>query len=266
MAQKTDSVDTSPGGGREHYLSVQKELEFWFQSTAGRELLASQRQVIAPLISRVFGFHQAEICVSHRVPVGNASNLGHRFHVVPFAEQDMPTNTVVSSSTELALDHDSADLVILHHALDFSEDPHQTLREASRILNPSGQMVLIGFNPMSLWGLYRLIQRRKQGVWGNRFIGGGRVEDWLNLLGFKVERLRYHFYAPPLNNLSLIKRFSWIDNTINSKVPLGAYYVIVAKKQQYARIGLSQRWRQKSKVVGLPVANRMKRNDDEIPR
>lgn len=263
MTLETEKANTSEEERRARYLSIQKELEFWFQSTVGRELLANQRRVIAPLISRAFGFHQAEIGISHRIPLGNSSNLGHRFHVVPFSEPDMPPNTVVSLSSELALDHDSADLVILHHALDFSEDPHQTLREASRILRPSGQLVLMGFNPMSFWGLCRFLSRRKQGVWGSRFIGGGRVEDWLGLLGFKVDRLRYHFYAPPLNNIGLINRFSWIENTINSKVPLGAYYVIVAKKQQHARIGLSQRWRSKSKVVGLPVANRMERKKDK---
>lgn len=241
------------------YLATQKQLEDWFQSAAGRALLASQRMRLSKLLERCYGFHQAEICVSHRIPVGNASGLGHNFYVVPQAEPDMPENTVVSLSTDVALDHDCADMVILHHALDFSSDPHQTLREAARILKPSGNLALVGFNPMSIWGLLKLVNRSSKGVWRNRFISGHRVSDWLNLLDFKIDTIRYYFYAPPVNHPSVVRGFSWIESILNSKVPLGAYYVIMAQKQQGARINLRPMWRKPAKVIGMPVANRASR-------
>jgi SAM-dependent methyltransferase len=241
------------------FMATQKELEDWFQSAIGRSLLANQRQRLGKLVERCYGFHQAEIGVSHRIPVGNASGLGHGFYVVPRAEPDMPENTVVSLSTELALDHDCADMVILHHALDFSADPHQTLREAARILKPSGQLALVGFNPLSLWGVLKLCNRSSRGLWRNRFISGHRVSDWLNLLDFNVDTMRYYFYAPPINHPSTASRFGWIESILNSKVPLGAYYVIMAQKQQGARINLRRSWRKPAKVIGIPVAGRASR-------
>ena len=238
------------------YLETQKELEHWFQTKVGRSLLASQRRRLSKLIERCYGFHQAEIAVSHRIPVGNGSSLGHRFIVVPQVESDMPDYCLVSHSTELALDHDSADLVILHHALDFSEDPHQTLREVERILKPNGNLALVGFNPMSLWGAIKLLSPTKSGVWRNRFLSGRRVADWLSLLNLRVDMMRYYYYAPPINSVGVLSRFSWIESIVNSKVPLGAYYVIMAQKQQIARIMPSRSWKRKTNVVGLPVANR----------
>jgi SAM-dependent methyltransferase len=242
----------------DEYLAKQKALEHWFQSILGRAMLANQRKVIDFYVSRCFGFHQASIGVSHRIPVGNSSNLGHRFNVSPFIEPDMPENTVISSSEELALTHDSADLLILHHALDFSSDPHQTLREVSRVLRSSGNLIIVGFNPISLWGVCRGLSRKREAPWNNRFLSGRRVEDWCNLLDFKVEGLHYHFYAPPVNHLGLINRFAWMENFLNDKVPLGAYYVLFAQKQVGSRINVKPRWRKQTNVVGLPVANRTK--------
>jgi len=254
-------MKTANIGLKEYPLIVQKELEFWFQSTLGRSLLANQRTVIDNEIHRLFGFHQAEIGVSHRFPVGNSSSLGHKFYVLPSWEQDLPKNSIISNSGEIALDHDIVDLVILHHTLDFSSDPHQTLREAARILKSSGNLLIIGFNPYSLWGLRRLLSTRKKAPWNMRFISGRRVEDWLNLLDFKVAGVESHFYGLPVNQQGIINRSAWLNNVLNEKVPLGAYYTILAQKQSGARIKALPKWRDKAKVVGLPIANRLNIKD-----
>lgn len=251
-----DDKDGSIEALTAHYTDTQKQLEHWFQTAIGRSLLASQRARINRLIEHCYGVHQAELVVSHRIPVGNASALGHRFYVVPQAEAEMPENTVVCNTTELALDSGSLDMVIMHHALDFSPDPHQTLREVARVLKPNGNIALVGFNPVSLWGLIRMFRRNGTGVWRNRFISSNRVSDWLNLLNFNVSTMRYYFYAPPINHPSVSRRFSWLEAVLNTKVPLGAYYVIMAQKQEGAFISRNKIWRKKAKVIGLSVANR----------
>lgn len=238
-------------------MSTQDQLELWFQTGLGRALLASQREVVEYSIARFFGFHQAEIGVSHRVPIGNSSNLGHKFFVLNKWQERAPENAVISSHEDIALDHDVADLVILHHTLDFASDPHKALREASRILKPSGHLVVVGFNPLSSWGLRRLLSRNKSGPWGCRFVSGNRLEDWLSLLDFKVARKRSYFYALPFNQQSLMNRFKALDSILNSQVPLGAYYVMVAQKQVGLPIRTKRTWRKKTNVVGMPVANRV---------
>jgi len=47
----------------------------------------------------------------------------------------------------------SIDLVLLPHVLEFASNPHQVLREVERVLVPEGQVVIAGFNPISLFGL-----------------------------------------------------------------------------------------------------------------
>jgi len=235
-------------------VDKQTQLEFWFQSALGRSLLADQRKIIEQKIHRLFGFHQAELGVSHRVPVGNPSNMGHKFYILPNWEQDLPENSVISRSDEIALDSNVVDMVILHHTLDFSSNPHQTLREASRILKPSGHLLLVGFNPVSSWGVRKLVTRSRVAPWNSRFISGKRVEDWLNLLDFKVAGLEYFYYGMPFNKLGVMNHFLWLNNILNTKVPLGAYYTILAQKQVGSRINVSPSWRKKAKVIGMPLA------------
>jgi hypothetical protein len=47
----------------------------------------------------------------------------------------------------------------------------------------------------------------------------------------------------------------WLDKVLNSKVPLGAYYLVCAQKQVGSRINTYSKWRRGAMVVGMPLAN-----------
>tara|TARA_R110002072_G_scaffold89737_8_gene200961 strand:- start:14973 stop:15782 length:810 start_codon:yes stop_codon:yes gene_type:complete len=236
-------------------LNCQKDLEYWLQTALGRSLLANQREVVAAIIQQYFGVFQAEIGVSHRVPVGNPSSITHKYFIIPEWSPDLPPNVLVAESDEIALDTGSVDLIILHHTLDFAKDPHQTLREASRVLKSTGHLVIVGFNPSSLWGLRKLFNRHKQAPWNNRFISGKRISDWLNLLHYQLSDVAYHYYGLPFNKMRLLKKFLWLGNFLNPKVPLGAYYIMSAQKQTFSRMQKKQRWNSSSKAVGLSLSS-----------
>lgn len=246
--QKRDELDSNR-------VNYQKDLEHWFQTALGRSLLASQREIVSSVLEKHLGTFQAEIGVSHRVPVGNPSHIVHKYFIIPEWSPDLPSNVLVSGSEELALDTDSIDLVILHHTLDFSKNPHQTLREASRVLKSTGHLIIIGFNPTSLWGLRKLFNRNKQSPWNNRFISGKRISDWLSLLHYQMNDVSYHYYGLPFNKISLFKKFLWLGNFLNPKVPLGTYYIMSAQKQTYSHIQNKPRWKQTSKVSGLSLSS-----------
>lgn len=238
-------------------LHLQHSFEEWFQTSLGRVLLSDQREKIDRVIGRIFGYHQLEMLVSHRFPMGNYSSLGHKIMAVPEWQADMPDNTLVTMPHELGLCHDSVDLAILHHTLDFAASPHQALREVSRVVKGSGHVLIIGFNPLSMWGLRKLISRKKTAPWNGRFITGQRVEDWLNLLDFEISSTHYHFLRPPVESYRFLERFSFVDKLDKGNVPVGAYYMILAKKQVGCAISSKPKWK-KTNVIGLPVANRIK--------
>ena len=53
------------------------------------------------------------------------------------------------------------DLIVMPHALEFTDDPHLMLREAWRVIRPEGQIVISGFNPFSLFGTQALFRPRR---------------------------------------------------------------------------------------------------------
>ncbi len=233
----------------------QHDLECWFQSALGRSLLANQRQAVASVIQSFYGVVQLEVGVSHRIPMGNSSNIGIKYCVIPTWTTDLPGNVLVSQADELALDNDSVDLVILHHTLDFAKNPHQILREVTRVLKSTGHLIIIGFNPTSSWGVRKLLNRNRKAPWNNRFITGQRVVDWLNLLHFEIGELAYHYYGLPFNRSALLRQFMWLNNILNAKVPLGAYYILSAQKQSFSWVQRKQRWRPAAKAVGLRLTS-----------
>ena len=66
---------------------------------------------------------------------------------------------VINRYEELPFATHSIDLVVMPHILEFTEDPHQVLREVERVLVPEGHVVITGFNPASLWGVRQYLTR-----------------------------------------------------------------------------------------------------------
>lgn len=85
----------------------------------------------------------------------------------------------------------TVDAVVLPHALEYSRNPHNILREANRILTDRGRMFVLGFNPWGLWGMReRLGLRYASFPEGAHFYAAGRVCDWLELLDLEVSEVR----------------------------------------------------------------------------
>lgn len=133
----------------------------------------------------------------------------------------------------LPLDGKSVQVVLLPHTLDMSEDPHQLLREVHRVLAPEGYVVVVGFNPVSLWGLRRLVQNSRNRLpWCAHWIGLRRLKDWLALLDFELTHGSMLYYRPPLRRQRLMDRLFFLERMGDRWWPLAAaVYVVVAKKR-----------------------------------
>lgn len=130
----------------------------------------------------------------------------------------------------------SLDLVLLPHALELARDPHDTLREVERVLVPEGRVVIAGFNPASLWGMWQ-----RMGRWGvqsalvlpqGEFIAYWRLRDWLRLLDLEIEAGGFGCYRPMVRKEQTWDRLRWMEHAGDRWWPvLGAVYFIVAVKR-----------------------------------
>lgn len=94
---------------------------------------------------------------------------------------------IQAKSYSLPLQSNSVDMIIIPHLLEFDAFRFQTMREVERILKPEGILVVLNFNPWSLWVRYQYLWDKKMAdSWGGHFISRSRILDWLKLLNFEV--------------------------------------------------------------------------------
>ena len=246
------------------------QLQDWYQTELGGELLKKQQQILEELLPSRYG----QILVfsgvmAHELGLNRSEVARHLFLAnpnqrqthLPSGEVDRPTMMVQTSLQELPFATETVDVMLLHHSLDIEDNVHAALREISRVVTPGGSMIIIGFNPWSLWGMLRLLRRpmRRKSPWSSRFMSPFRVTDWLKLLDFELEGCEYSFYLPPFSRANWLHRMAaWHNLADQSLNAFGACYVLVAKKQRSCMTPIKPVW-QRPQFVPLPMARMVSR-------
>jgi SAM-dependent methyltransferase len=225
----------------------------WLQTPAGRYLLTWEQHHLDTAVADLFGFHALQLGLPELEAL-RANRMPHRW--VAAESPAPPVEPAASAAGErlpravvalqldfdaLPFDSQSLDLVVLPHTLELASDPHQTLREVERVLVPEGRVVVVGFNPASLWGLRQRVGRMRRALGRRRtlflpnageFLGYRRLRDWLRLLSFEVEAGRFGCYRPPLVSEKWLARYEWMDHSGERWWPVfGAVYFVVAVKR-----------------------------------
>ena len=137
--------------------------------------------------------------------------------------------------SDLPFEAQSVDLIVMPHTLEFTSDPHRLLREAERVLMPEGQLIILGFNSLSLWGARQSVgkmTRRPFVPAAVDLIAFTRLKDWIKLLGFDLERGRFGCYRPPLGSEQWLSRYAFMEAAGDRWWPIfGATYMIKAIKR-----------------------------------
>ena len=233
-------------------LLVQSQLSRWFRDEPGCDFARAEKIQLETELANLFGFHLLQMGELGEEDLLTSSRVSHR-HIMRLAEEPgSPHFSLRAESDSLPVQTDSIDIVLLPHTLDFSLNPHQVLREVERVLIPEGHVVISGFNPFSIWQLWRWVLRwRKSPPWCGKFFTPFRIKDWLKLLGFDVMSCHYFYYRPPLKRASIMKRLGWLDKLGSKLWPVtGAGYVLVARKRVETLTPIRPRWvRSSNKVV-----------------
>ena len=211
----------------------------------------------------LFASERAALELAMRQALGPSTlQIGVRLDESVIVDCDLPY--LVRSSESLSDSDDSVDMhadpaflpfapgsfstVVLPHVLEDHELPHQVLREAHRVLRSDGHLVLSGFNPVSLLGMQRWLNRRAV-LMGN-YYGAKRVIDWLQLLGFEVVASAAFQYAPLSKSDRIRKSTQFLESIGDRWLPMtGGGYMITAKRRD---VGMTLVGKLKSKKSKRP--------------
>ncbi len=242
------------------FEQVRPELGEWLKSDYGKQLLDSERALLDPALADLFGYHLLEMSPSEGENLSRASRIHHRFTLSPNTlDQAHARGPSFLSGAQadldvLPLESESIDVVVLHHVLEFSQRPHQLLREVSRVLMPRGHMIIVGFNPNSVFGVVKFFARLLSGraQWRHHAITRRRVNDWLRLLDFATLDQKSAFYRPPIDNARLLNSLAGLEVLGNKlHLPGGSFYFIVARKEVTVLTPIKPQWQGFMPIKGL---------------
>jgi SAM-dependent methyltransferase len=235
------------------------ELGGWLKTPPGQVLLAWEQERIDTAVFDIFGYHALQMGLP-AIDGLRANRMPHRWlasnSLVPPEPQDIAPPRDVEISTlplkvpvalhceaeALPFASNSLDLIVMPHALEMAADPHLALAEATRCLVPDGRLVIVGFNPVSLWALRQRLGRTGHSLRmadedlflpsAGEFIGYWRLRDWLRLLSYDIEVGQFGCYRPPWSSQKWLDRFGWMERVGERWWPvLGAVYFLVAQRR-----------------------------------
>src|SRR4051812_25880354 len=233
-------------------------LQEWFASPLGEYLLEKERAYLDDVTPDIFGYHALQLGMP-QVDLLRESRIAHRMRIAAAEHPD-----VYAKGHELPLATHSIDLVLLPHVLEFAAEPHAVLREVDRVMMPEGRLVIVGFNPWSLWGMKSALgYSRNEFPWNGRFVSLLRVKDWLALLGFDVNAGRLVAYAPPFDNPRLRRRFGFMEPAGDRWWAVGgAVYMLQAIKRVRGMRLLTPAWMERAaREKALIAAAKRDRHD-----
>ena len=223
----------------------------WLDSPRGRALQQAESELLTEGLEDCFGWELVQLGAWGGEQKLLAGARTRRQTVVAGADWTSVTRcgaSVCARLTQLPISSDSVDAVVLPHTLEFETDPYTLLREVDRILTGEGKLLLLGFQPLSLWGLRAAATRRGFPPGLRRLLTERRIRDWLGLLGFEVAVARSYLYEAPWGEPSegtgrLLRRGLFYP------LPAGAY-LIKARKRVYAVPPLRLRLGARARVLG----------------
>ncbi len=210
-------------------LKMQNEqpIQHWFESRVGESILNREREWNSEALRSAYGMHLMQLGLPHTNLADHALEIHHRF-VVSVGVRDSHSWAVLEGDEQaLPIATESLSVVVLPHVLEFSGNPHQLLREVTRVLAEDGMLVIYGFSPWSIANFSRRLPR-------GHYLSPRHVIEWLGLLGYQLHQRR---------------ELPWFDWRWRRSGLYSGFYQLVARRQVAPLSPIRLQWRQRAAIA-----------------
>ncbi|MBS0584440.1 MAG: methyltransferase domain-containing protein [Proteobacteria bacterium] len=107
--------------------------------------------MLAPILAGVYGTTGLFLRAHETAPDGFPANLLANVVDLALDEAQILRGGLACAPDELPLAGESCKLVVVQHLLERVDDPAACMSEIARVLAPEGVLLVLGFNPLSLW-------------------------------------------------------------------------------------------------------------------
>lgn len=236
-------------------LKYRKRLRDWYASALGRRVLMTEKHYLNQILPDLFGYHIIQLGRLGGDNLLKSCRIQHQVLIDSACCPPFESLSVLAQLDALPIAGDSVDAVVLPHILEFEHNSHDIVREVERILIPEGHIVVLGFNPLSLLGLWRFLHVRSfNAPWHGRLISQSRLRDWLALMGFEIKMTTPVFFGLRAQQKRREKVLQAIQDWGRLWWPFFfGVYVVVAKKRVSTLTPIKPRWRPRETLMGAGV-------------
>ncbi|MDX1267511.1 MAG: methyltransferase domain-containing protein [Oceanisphaera sp.] len=227
----------------------------WHSSPLGMAVLEAERTLINQSLASLYGPNMLTLSVSPTQSRFEADHLQRKLLFgSPLQTQLGHELDGLCNFYELPVANESQDIVVLHHLLEFSNNPHALLREVERVVTPLGKVIVCGFNPYSPLMLRLLLQRSTgSSGWRQQLFSRARLCDWLRLLNFDVNNVRYGFHRLPVSRPGWFLNHRLPSGEWLQHMPFGGTLVMTATKYRAPLTPAKIRWPSKRLATVHPL-------------
>lgn len=227
------------------YHTLQNWNQWLHRDVLGNNLLDVEQKFLQSLLDKHFGKHVVLLGVPQQRFLLSSSILPAQTLISPLAHREEVPGEIEANFKDIPVLSGTVDLVLVPHTLEFVDNPRHLLSEACRIVKPEGLIVVLGFNPISMWGLKRVLTRHKVAPWTGNFISAQQVKSWLGLFDFELEKQKATMHRPPVGN-GLFKKLAFMETVGRMICPIfGGVYVMVARAKVIPLTPIRMQWKQR---------------------
>src|SRR5699024_6957518 len=226
----------------------------------GKPIFQAQQNLLVELLPSVVGDVAVQVSVGTPVNMLLGAKMPQQWQLSREAG-----GHVQADPCYLPFARRSLDLLLLHHSLDFEDDPHQVLHRAVDALAAGGTLIVLGFHPFSLFALGRLQQWQRPVPWQGRFLRPQKVAEWLRVLNCDVEHISSACYGGPKH----IAQGVWQRLGERYWPKHGAFCLLVARKRTAMMRPLPNKATKAGvapTMVGVSLARTAKANCDKVAK
>lgn len=235
------------------YHTLQHWNQWLTHQFLGDSLLTAEANQLSTMLANHYGKQAVLIGVPHQAQLLKTTSIPCQSLLSPLSPREKMSHYIEGDFYELPIQPGSVDLVLIPHTLEFVDNPRQLLAEACRIVKPEGLMMICGFNPYSVWGVKKIITKRKKIPWSGNFIQPRDIRNWLRLADFVIEKQTSVLFTPPVNYPPLYKRLHVLEQIGNRCFSLfGGVYMILARAKVVPLTPIRLKWKQQ--LSGIKIS------------
>jgi SAM-dependent methyltransferase len=218
----------------------QNSLNTWFQTLAGRALYKKLTSELQQILLTMTGQVAVELVGAEQAVFLKSGMMPYVFTCRTDLLVQANEQTLICDYTDLPLESDSVNLVVLSFALEQVVEPQRVLCEVYRVLKPGGQLVIFGMNQLSIY-------RRPKGV---RRYSLWRIKKWLSSIGYGIIRnqtLGFLLSSAETKRLTIV---DWVEVMGQLLVPkMGTCYIVYAQKKVAGTTPLIAFWERQQRYI-----------------